>query len=477
MAEIHVPNTIRICTKPFRNIFTMAGAAGASSVYPPSFVPPTAGTPTEEVLQHMYNHVRACADSFLQHHQRAIKCRFTRTFDPDSEWEAATTFLHAFGFVVFRNAVDESSCRALHARIDAWLASLDAGVVAGQWDTYTNAAMPDGVVAAGIVDGLPWPPPSQVQHATSAEQPRARFDPVTHSQEAWAIRGEQRLYNVFRRVLRGDQGLRVSVDRVLYQRPMTKRPVSCQESWNCYERRPTLEYNPYRTPKIARAYQGLVALTHTDVDGGAPVVCPGFQSIFELFAHARRTQWASGTLPLRLDPQKSPLVKKLIVEQGVVVPLQRGSLLLVDQRVPRWGSPNTAGCDAFAALCVRMFVPTREDRALYESAVRHGLRFTNVPEATGHCAPTVRAGRAARFPYNYTPPVLDDRMLTLAGLAGGDDQKGSLVEGTLSRSDPTPAVVGSDEKDDNDDDDDSDDDDEDMAAFAKSLERYLLKKH
>lgn len=445
------------------------------------FAMPGAGTPTEEVLQHMYNHVRACADSFVQHHQRTIKCRFTRTFDPDSEWEAATTFLHAFGFVVFRNAVDESSCRALHARIDTWLASLGAGVVAGQWNTYTNATMPDGIVAAGVVDGLPWPPPSQVQHATPAEQPRARFDPVTHSEEAWSIRAERRLYDVFSRLLGGDQGLRVSVDRVLYQRPMVKRPVSCHESWNCYERRPTLEYNPYRKPAVARAYQGLVALTHTDIDGGAPVVCPGFHAIFELFAHARRALWASGTLPLRLDPQKSPLVKKLIVEQGVVVPLQRGSLLLVDQRVPRWGSPNTAGCDAFAALCVRMFVPTREDRALYESAVRHGLRFTNVPETTGHCAPTVRAGRTARFPYDYAPPVLDDRMLTLAGLAGGDGQAGSLVDSSVSTLDPTPPVVGGDEKNDGDgsDDDDADDSDdgEDMAAFAKSLERYLLKKH
>lgn len=462
-----------------------AGAAGACGPQPPLFEAPSVGTPTEEVLQCMYKYVRACADSFVQHHQRAVKCRFTRTFDADKEWDAAMTFLRAFGFVVIRNVVDESSCRALHARVDTWLASLDTGVVAGQWHTYTNAAMPDGIVATGVVDGLPWPPPSHVQHAPStAEQPRARFDPVTHSQEAWAIRGEQRLYEVFRRILLdiGDTtSLRVSVDRVMYQRPIAKRPASCHESWNCYERRPTFEYNPYRKPALDRAYQGLVALTHTDMDGGAPVVCPGFHDIFHLFAHCRRSQWASGTLPLRLDPQKSALVKKLIVEQGVVVPLQRGSLLLLDQRLPRWGSPNTAGCDAFAALCVRMFRPIREDRGLYESAVRHGLRFTNVPEVTGHCAAAVRLGRAARLPYAYTPPVLDERMLIVAGLADGGKEDSTLVDSTLAQS--TPPEVGGDLTDAcddhtnrNEENDDSDDDDEDMAAFAKSLERYLLKK-
>lgn len=450
----------------------MQSAAGMA--LPTSFEMPPVGSSTEQVLLAMIEHVRHCAQVFVEHHQHAVKCRFTRTFDPDTQWQDLCSFLDRFGFVVLRNVCDEAPCRALCARIDEWLASLGTGVVARRWDTYTNEAMPDGVVTMGTLEGLAWPPPNVTLQDTS--QPRARFDPVTHCSDAWRLRTDERLHRVFARLL-NENDLRVSVDRLLYQRPMIKRPAAVQESWRCYERRPTLEYNVHHQAKHAKhdigagaGYQAVVALVHADSDSGAPVVCPGFAALYALFSHCHRGAWADSAPPLRLDPSASPLVKTLIANHGVMVPMQRGHVLLLDRRVPRWGSPNVRGADAFAALCVRYFQPTAaasQQAHLYATALRHGLRFTHSADVTGHCGGSVRATGArppAHVYAQYTPPELDTRQRQLAGLIAAPPGGGATS--VPAAGEETRAESSSDD----------DDDDEDDGDFAASLTRYLLKR-
>lgn len=447
----------------------MQSVGDAPSVpLPTMFEMPPVGSSTEQVLVAMIEHVRHCAQVFVEHHQHAVKCRFTRTFDPATQWQDLCDFLDRFGFVVLRNVCDEVPCRAVCARIDEWLASLGTGVVARRWDTYTNEAMPDGVVTLGSLEGLAWPPPNVTLQDTS--QPRARFDPVTHCPAAWQIRTDERLHRVFSRLLNEDD-LRVSVDRILYQRPMAKRPAAVQESWRCYERRPTLEYNAHQGKHSggSAGYQAVVALTHADGDSGAPVVCPGFAAIYDLFAHGQRGAWSGGTPPLRLDPGTSPLAKTLIANHGVTVPMQRGHVLLLDRRVPRWGSPNARGADAFAALCVRYFQPTAaaaQQVQLCAAALRHGLRFTHSADLTGHCGGSVRATGARPPPQiyaQYTPPELDARQGRLAGIT--TPPSGGAASVPVS-GEETRAESSSDD----------DDDDEDDGDFAASLTRYLLKR-
>lgn len=75
---------------------------------------------------------------------------------------------------------------------------------------------------------------------------RYRFDTLTHSQEAWDVRSDPRIYRFFRTLLHAGDDLLVSIDRFLYQRPLLSRPKNLTEDWkNNFEQRPLWEQNPF----------------------------------------------------------------------------------------------------------------------------------------------------------------------------------------------------------------------------------------
>lgn len=106
-------------------------------------------------------------------------------------------------------------------------------------------AVPVGVASSSRNGAVPYEDELLCESRVVSEF-RFRVDTLTHSQEAWDVRTDARIYRFFRRLLASGDDLLVSIDRFLYQRPLLARAKSSTEDWkNNYEQRPTWEQNPY----------------------------------------------------------------------------------------------------------------------------------------------------------------------------------------------------------------------------------------
>lgn len=293
---------------------------------------------------------------------------------------------------------------------------------------------------------------------------RCRFDTLTHAQEAWDVRTDARLYRFFRRILNAGDDLLVSIDRFIYQRPLRGRPHNTPENWNNFERRPTWEQNPYwssdplctpRQPKndgsymmlqkkkrqrrkrtdtttalqssnikkpSFTGYQGILALEDLTSDGGAPFIVPGFHNVYTAYAQGHAQEWSKVMNNLVRAREDDPLAEALIMSKSVQIAMRRGTMLVYDKRVPRWGSLNARADVPAVAMFITMWPREPAFDAAYRRmralSVRYGLRCTAMQHLMGHVATPPRWKRSVpRTIYkNYQMPLFTELGLCLLGV-------------------------------------------------------------
>ncbi len=304
--------------------------------------------------------------------------------------------------------------------------------------------------------------------STTIRDFRFRFDSLSHSQEAWDIRTDVRMYKFFHRLLQSGNNLLVSIDRFIYQRPLKMRPTALAEDWkNNHEKRPMWEQNPYwrgdpalstvpsgsidkkdgsyfmtqtckrpRKPKgmqeivdpcrpflpFFTGYQGILALEDMVEQGGAVVLVPSFHTIYEEYAKSKAFEWSKVVENVVRADGDDEETQSLMLNNGIPVGIRKGTFLVYDKRIPRWGSANRSS----NVPTVAMFISMWPKNALFEQAyrrvralsVRYGIRCTAMRHLTGHSAtaPRWKTANSKDCYAGYEMPCFTELGLCLLGV-------------------------------------------------------------